>query len=135
MCPPNFFLWKWHSLNYTQESAKLDIKLNNYRNRYWIGYGLKQVCWLKLCLSFNWLNDRVFQGQVLPAKPFLNIFLCPPIFFWGGALLCPPHKKCGHPCCRMKRLLVNFCQDGKIQLLISRLGVFLTGLKCPCFVF
>ena len=40
-------------------------------------------------------DDMVFQGQVLPAQPFLNIFLCPPIF--GGALLCPPHKKCGHP--------------------------------------
>ena len=31
-----------------------------------------------------------------------------------------------------KRLLVNFCQDGKRQLLISRLDVFLTGQKCPC---
>ena len=31
----------------------------------------------------------------------------------------------------MKRSLVNFCQDGKGQLLISGLDVFLTGQKCP----
>ena len=32
---------------------------------------------------------------------------------------------------KMKRSLVNFCQDGKGQLLISGLDVFLTGQKCP----
>ena len=40
------------------------------------------IYWLKLCLSFNWLNGMFYRGQVLPAKLFLKIFLCPPIF-WG----------------------------------------------------